>query len=320
MRLSVALCTYNGSRYLGAQLDSLVAQSRPPDELIACDDGSTDGTVDVLAQFAARAPFPVHVHRNATNLGSTRNFDQAIGLCSGNIIALCDQDDLWHPDKLARFVDAFSDPTVGLVASDLELIGSEGKSLGRRVWTELPFSPDMRRAVEAGHGPDLWVRYNTITGAAAAFRADLRDLVRPIPPPWVHDGWIAIVAAAVSSVRLIADPLTSYREHTDQQIGSQPLTLRRQIRSARRMDAAYFERAAACFAAVADRLDQHLLRVNRSEVVSMFRMKAAFSGVQARMRRGTRIGRVAPAVRELGRGSYHRFGRGLKGFAADLLL
>lgn len=321
MRLSVALCTYNGAAHLTAQLESLAAQTRRPDELVVGDDGSVDDTVPILERFAATAPFGVHIHRHPANLGSTANFDHTLGRCCGDLIFLCDQDDVWHPDKLARFVAAFAaDPAVGLVASDLDLIDAGGRPLGRRVWAELPFPPALQKAVEVGGGPRLWVRYNTVTGAAAAFRRELLEVIRPIPPGWVHDGWAALMAAAVADVRLIPDPLTRYRSHPGQQIGSEPLTLRRQIRAARRMDAAYFGKVAECFTAAADRLDGFRDRLLEPESVSLLRDKAAFARVQQRMREEWRVGRVWPAVRELVCGGYARFGRGWKGFAADLFL
>jgi glycosyltransferase involved in cell wall biosynthesis len=321
MNLSVALCTFNGERFLTAQLESLLVQTRRPDELIVCDDASTDATLSLLDRFAASAPFPVRIHRNPATLGSTRNFDQAIGLCTGDIIFLCDQDDVWSGEKLARFTADFADPAVGLAASDLELVDACGRSLGRRLWAELPFTPAMRSSVEAGDAHRVWVRYNTITGAAAAFRASLRDVIRPIPSIWNHDAWIALIAAAVSTVRLIRDPLTRYRMHPAQQIGSAPRTLRRVLHAAHRMDAAYFANVADCFAAAADRLEQHMANGERRHVLlDWLRGKAAFARVQQRMREGSRLGRFLPSLRQLMSGNYHRFSRGWKGFAADLFL
>ena len=84
-RISIALCTYNGASFLEAQLESYQTQTRLPDELIACDDGSTDATGDILAAFARRARFPMRVHANPARLGATKNFEQAIGLCSGDL-------------------------------------------------------------------------------------------------------------------------------------------------------------------------------------------------------------------------------------------
>src|SRR5258706_6945784 len=97
---SVAMCTCNGAAYLADQLESIAAQSRLPDELVVRDDASVDDTPAVIQAFAARAPFPVRFERNADRLGSTRNFDGAIAACTGDLIALSDQDDVWHQDKV----------------------------------------------------------------------------------------------------------------------------------------------------------------------------------------------------------------------------
>src|SRR5882762_9087557 len=100
MKISIAMCTYNGARYLREQLDSIAAQTRPPSELIVCDDNSLDETREIVAGFAASAPFPVRLGVNEQNLGSIRNFERAIKLCEGDLIALSDQDDVWLPEKL----------------------------------------------------------------------------------------------------------------------------------------------------------------------------------------------------------------------------
>ena len=90
-RLSIALCTYNGAQFLPAQLESMAAQTRLPDELVVCDDQSTDGSVEIIKSFAHHAPFAIRLEINAKNLGSTKNFEKAIGLCRGEIIGLSDQ-------------------------------------------------------------------------------------------------------------------------------------------------------------------------------------------------------------------------------------
>src|SRR5688572_14133745 len=101
-KFSVAMCTYNGARYLKEQLDSFTVQTRLPDELIVCDDGSSDETCQIVSTFAASAPFTVRLEVNQQTLGSTQNFAKAIQLCRGDLIALCDQDDVWLPGKLDK--------------------------------------------------------------------------------------------------------------------------------------------------------------------------------------------------------------------------
>src|SRR3954465_5140409 len=113
--LSIALATYNGQKYLAAQLKTLVDQSVRVSELVVADDSSTDHSLAMLREFSARAPFPVRIIENATRLGYRANFVQATEACSGELIAFCDQDDLWHRDKLAIVSQAFDDPDVLLV-------------------------------------------------------------------------------------------------------------------------------------------------------------------------------------------------------------
>src|SRR6266849_5683432 len=117
------MCTYNGARFLSEQLESIAAQTRVPDELVVCDDGSTDETVEIIKAFVERAPFAVRLEINANNLGSTKNFEKAIGLCQGEIIALADQDDVWYPKKLELLESVFlARPSVGAVFSDADVM------------------------------------------------------------------------------------------------------------------------------------------------------------------------------------------------------
>ncbi len=153
MRISVAMATYNGERFLREQLESLARQTLPPSELVVGDDGSTDRTLDIVAEFARSAPFPVLVHRNEANLGYTSNFLQTAARCSGDLVAFCDQDDIWLPHKLERCARAFSDQEVVLLVHSAEVIDGAGRRLGRRL-------PAIKRSGKrAGHEtPPLGLR------------------------------------------------------------------------------------------------------------------------------------------------------------------
>ena len=122
MKVSVALASFNGGRYLAEQLDSIRRQSLPPWELIICDDGSTDDTLDVARRFAADAPFQVTVDAHGLRLGFTGNFVRAIGQCTGDIVALCDQDDVWAEEKLAVAVPVFKDESVVTVTHRVQVV------------------------------------------------------------------------------------------------------------------------------------------------------------------------------------------------------
>src|SRR5437016_11017196 len=105
--IGVVLCTYNGARYVRAQVNSILDQTRKPDVLLAFDDGSQDCTIAELEACIPRASFPLRVVRNGTNLGYLRNFEQGILSCDADIIVLSDQDDWWRPDKLEKIEAAF---------------------------------------------------------------------------------------------------------------------------------------------------------------------------------------------------------------------
>ena len=219
LRISVAMCTFNGGRYLREQLESIAKQTRRPCELIVCDDHSTDDTIAILKQFQAEAPFPVLVIQNALRLGSTRNFDQAIGLCRGEFIALCDQDDRWLPEKLERLSGALTEnPFVGGVFSDANLINGDGQPAGTRLFARHKFSAAKQRNFLACPTSTL-LKHDVVTGATLMFRASIRRYCSPIPASWVHDGWLAWMIALHSRLTLIAEPLIEYRIHAGQQLG-----------------------------------------------------------------------------------------------------
>src|SRR5215213_2898715 len=151
MKISVAMCTYNGAELLPAQLQSIITQSRPPDEIVICDDRSTDDTQALIKKFATDSPIPITLHINQQNLGSVKNFERAISLCTGDVIALSDQDDVWRSDKLERFETVLnSSPTAGLVFSDADVVDENLKPLNRRMWDEVGFDIHKRKLVRMG--------------------------------------------------------------------------------------------------------------------------------------------------------------------------
>lgn len=221
MKISVALCTYNGSRFLSEQLESIARQTRIPDELIISDDRSSDDSAEIARKFADSAQFPVTILVNERNLGSTANFSQAVAACSGDVIAFSDQDDVWLPHKLARMESEFDAPDVGLVFSNATLTDERLKPIGMTMWREV-FRPHDRRIFAAGKARTVLLQYNVVTGATMAFRSTLRPAILPIPKlyEFIHDAWIALVASLSSTLRMIPAPLIKYRQHSEQQLGA----------------------------------------------------------------------------------------------------
>lgn len=232
MKISVALCTYNGSRFVREQLDSIAAQTTLPGELVICDDGSTDTTADIVREFARVAPFEVRFIQNSERLGATKNFEKAITLCQGRIVALADQDDVWNRDKLSRMIDTMErDLNRGGAFSDADLIDEHSEPLGRRLWASIPFCPRTDR-LGSDEFAGVLLKQHAVTGATLVFRAEFREQILPIPTCWVHDAWIAWMLVLYSSLALIRDPLMRYRIHGAQQFGVE--SLQRRVRRARR--------------------------------------------------------------------------------------
>ena len=123
MKCSVALCTYNGAKYIEEQIRSILDQTLPVDEIVVCDDGSTDETPQIVEEIAKDVSVDIHVYRNDNNLGVCANFQKAVDLCQGDIVFLSDQDDIWYPHKVKTIVDWFdNNPNKSVVFSNADLI------------------------------------------------------------------------------------------------------------------------------------------------------------------------------------------------------
>ncbi|HYH66968.1 MAG TPA: glycosyltransferase family 2 protein [Urbifossiella sp.] len=320
MRLSVALCTFNGERFLPDQLASVRAQDRLPDELVACDDGSTDRTVELLRAFAAESPFRVRVEVNPTRLGSSDNFARAVSLCTGGLIALCDQDDVWRPGKLATLEAALAaDPGASFAFSDADVVDEGLKPLGYTLWKAIRFGWAERRRFAAGEGFECLLRRYRVTGATLMFRAALRELVLPVPKGWVHDAWIGLVLSAVGRGFPLPEPLIQYRQHADQQHGAALRTMFDEVDHALRLNPNACDAVADRYAAALERLDG-LPGVSDGRL-AFLAGKVAFHRKRAWLRRRSWLPARLPGVlAELWRGNYGRYARGVLTAGQDVFL
>jgi glycosyltransferase involved in cell wall biosynthesis len=224
VKVSIALCTYNGEKFLKAQIDSYLRQTYLPDELIVCDDNSQDNTVALLEELKKTAPFHVSIFRNKSNLGVIRNFEKAIEMCSGDIIFLSDQDDIWRNDKIEICLENFENHHGSLmVFSNGDLIDESGELLNSTLWEEWKFSPEVRRLWSDNNKAfDSLIRNdNKITGATAAIRSDLKKHIFPfnVPKGFWHDSWLGIYASKEGGLFYIEDSLIQYRVHKEQLVG-----------------------------------------------------------------------------------------------------
>jgi glycosyltransferase involved in cell wall biosynthesis len=215
--ISIAMCTYNGEKYVREQLDSFVEQQRRPDELIVCDDASTDRTADIIRSFAAEAPFHVRVVVHPRNIGRMQNFSHAVSLCTRDIIFLSDQDDVWHVDKIAKMSGRlWSNPAGGGVFCDATITDADLKPIGRSFFEHFGVDQKVQERVRSDDAFALLVRSPPVVqGAALAFRASLRPLLLPISPEWGQDSWIAALLTTNSELLPLNEQLLKYRRHGD---------------------------------------------------------------------------------------------------------
>ncbi|WP_298439771.1 glycosyltransferase family 2 protein [Geobacter sp.] len=209
--VSIALATYNGARFLEEQLASLFAQSYPALEIIATDDGSSDGTVEILRRYEQEGR--IRFVANDRRLGFCRNFERALSLCSGEYIALADQDDVWDRGKIEILVRELGDSS--LIYSDAELIDAAGKPLAPSLVAASGIRP------LAGHCFRELVCNSSVTGCTALFRRELLDLALPFPEeePF-HDWWLSLVASCRGGLRFLDTPLVRYRQHAANAAGA----------------------------------------------------------------------------------------------------
>ncbi|RYX91745.1 MAG: glycosyltransferase family 2 protein [Comamonadaceae bacterium] len=317
----VAMCVYNGAKYLREQLDSIARQSELPRSMVVIDDGSSDGSWELLTDWAAKSPFAVHLHRNTTNLGVVKNFERAIGMTSEDVVFLSDQDDVWRRNKIATFLDAFSArPDVQLIHSDADLIDSEGRPLQRRLFDTLLVTPRERALVNAGQAYRVYVKRNLVTGASCAFRRELLGLAAPFSPEWVHDEWLAFAAALGPGVALLAETTMSYRLHSANVVGIPITNWRWRLTTSVN---ALLQPSAPAQGARAVRLRQIQLLAHRldapAEAMSFIDRAARHAEFRAALPKNP-FKRIRGIFREARQGNYHEWSGGEASMVHDLFL
>lgn len=201
--ISVALCTFNGEKHVTEQLESILSQSYKSIEIIICDDQSTDGTFEILKRYATNYP-TISLYQNDRNLGFVKNFEQAISRCTGEYIALSDQDDIWMKEKLTILITQIGN--FELIYHDSNLIDHKGKLI-----PQIKMSDHYRSYDGTSNLPFLIS--NCVAGHAMLFKSTLVSVILPFKSEFYHDWWIAFVAITVGKIKAIPDVLVNYRQH-----------------------------------------------------------------------------------------------------------
>ena len=208
--ISVAICTHNGEKYIKEQIESILSQTILPDEIIICDDVSTDNTINIIKDI--NNPI-IKLHQNPKNLRTTKNFEQAIKMCSGDVIFLSDQDDVWVADKIKIITEAFnSNPEAYMIFTDAYVANEKLELFDYSLWEYHDFD-------YSKFGPSLLMKKWVATGATIAIKKEALEFIIPFPDDMLHDSWITFILAFLGHAICVDKKLIYYRQHTNQQVG-----------------------------------------------------------------------------------------------------
>ena len=224
MNYSIAICTFNGQVYLAQQLESILNQSIPPNEIVLCDDGSVDDTLSIAQNISLKYPNVIwQIISNTNNLGYTKNFEKAISLCNSEIIILSDQDDVWLPNKADKLISFLKKSGKSVVFSNAKLVDSNLMDLEITMFDKVNFIEMHQEIFYKKHfASEIFLSRSIATGATMAFYKKHVLNFFPIPTNniYIHDSWIATCAACTDSIGFLDEALTLYRQHSNQSIGA----------------------------------------------------------------------------------------------------
>lgn len=224
-KTSVAICTFNGARYIQEQLSSILSQTRKVDEIVICDDGSTDGTLNVLKRFSDEYSC-VRYYVNERNKGFKQNFFDAMRLCTGDVVFLADQDDRWYPDKVELSLKWFDEhPKMQLLFTNARIIDGNSRQTGETIFERIGFDKEKQKAALHGFMMDILEVNNRATGATMVIK---KNFIDNFNEDWyatakVHDYALVIEAMGKEVGGFIAEPLMDYRLHASNNAGMERL-------------------------------------------------------------------------------------------------
>ena len=219
MTTSVAMCTYNGAQFIKEQLLSILHQTMPVDEIVICDDCSTDETLDIIEEIQRHTSIRFLIIKNKTNIGFFKNFLHAMSLCTGDVIFLADQDDIWLSNKVDVIMKYMSKNSIwDVVFTDGNLIDECGRLMNETLFERVGFDKKKQIFFQKGYAFDIWAWCNRATGATMAIRSSFLHRVDLMTFDQFnyHDELLAVLAISNNSCNFITERLINYRLHSSQ--------------------------------------------------------------------------------------------------------
>jgi len=312
--ISIALCTYNGEEHLATQLRSLVAQKQQPDEVVVCDDQSTDTTINLLQQLAAEVPFPIRIYENTHRLGYNKNFERALSECTGDLIFICDQDDYWLAEKISTMTDYMvQHPEAQLAFCDAWVTDEQLQGRQSRFWEWVRFDQEARQRWYSGDMMEVMLEGNRVMGCATVLRRSFLAVAMPFPdsvPGYIYDGWLGLVGATNNVIHYIDEPLQLYRTHVQQQVGirqqepAERIRLRDRLARHRSKKLAPLREKQAQLAAITQLLSGRV--PENSPGMQALRRRLAHFTMRSCLPHD-RLQRISPVLSNLRQGNYQRY-------------
>jgi glycosyltransferase involved in cell wall biosynthesis len=226
--IDILLATYNGEKYLGEQIESILEQSNRDWQLLIRDDGSEDGTVSIIKDYAAKYSDRIKlVEDNAGRLGTKLNFERLLQCSNSEYVMFCDQDDVWLPKKIEITLNLMKSTEKEhpgkpvLVHTDLRVVDSRLKTIAKSMWRYQRTSP------ETGADINKVMLQNVATGCTIMINRKAKSISLPIPEEAVmHDWWIVINVAKHGKIAHVPDQLVLYRQHPDNAVGAKKVSRR----------------------------------------------------------------------------------------------
>lgn len=219
--VGIIIATYNGEKFLNEQLQSIINQTKRPERIVIVDDCSTDGTRDIIKEKMKLLPDLFTYIKNEQNLGAKKTFEIGINACKTDYIALCDQDDIWMPNKISALFDLLErNKNAKLCYHDLALIDEQGNCLGRNFFEAAPVNEPLPVTGKAVRERLVGLS-NPVPGCTMFFSSELKNTILPIPSSqWIgHDWWISTIAFFFAKPIYFREPLAFYRFHANQTAG-----------------------------------------------------------------------------------------------------
>lgn len=212
--LNILMATYNGEKYIAEQIESILTQTYTNFRLIISDDNSTDSTKDIIEKYSS-TDNRIIFNSNKTNIGVIKNFEKLINNSRSEYFMLCDQDDVWYPNKVEKSLEFIMNNDVLLMYSDLHVVNDQLQTISQSYWRMKKISPVKRKPWTT-----LLVQ-NVVTGCTIIAKNELKHFALPFPNIIeMHDSWLALVASIHGEINYIDEPMILYRQHQNNYVGA----------------------------------------------------------------------------------------------------